>query len=131
MKKLNIIFFLSIMLAFYTASGQIKSGRFRSDRNWAEKALKSALTNTRKGFNFISNDRILIKDSNTAVNIAEPILFSVYGKDDIIFERPYDIFFINKYWIISGTLPIDYNGGTFLIIMDSRNCKIISLEHGK
>lgn len=119
------------MLSFYSVSGQVKSGRFRSDRNRAEQALNSALTKVKKGFNFISNDRILIKDSNTAINIAEPILFSIYGKDDIIFQRPYDIFLINKYWIISGTLPIQTLGGTFLIIMDSRNCRILTLEHGK
>jgi hypothetical protein len=30
-----------------------------------------------------------------------------------------------------GTLPTGYLGGTFLIIIDSRNCQILKLIHGK
>lgn len=130
MKKLKVIYLFIIILLIYTASGQTKSNRLRSNRKMAEQELKSALTDT-KQHNFINNGELLIKDSKTAVNIVEPILFSVFGKNEIISERPYDIYYINKYWIISGTLPADYKGGTFLIIMDSRNCKILRLTHGK
>ena len=59
------------------------------------------------------------------------MLFSIYGKDNIIKQSPYEIYFIDNYWVIGGTLPKEYLGGTFLIIIDSRNCKIIRITHGK
>jgi hypothetical protein len=63
--------------------------------------------------------------------MVEPILFSIYGKDNIITQRPYEIYPIENYWVITGTLPNGMLGGTFLIITDARDGKIIKLTHGK
>jgi len=67
----------------------------------------------------------------TAISVAEPILFSIYGKDNITKQRPYEIYFIDNYWVIAGTLPKGYLGGTFLIIIDSKDSEIIRITHGK
>lgn len=99
-------------------------------KTYAEQELKSALRDSTQ-HNVIDKETVLIKDSLTAISVVEPILFSIYGKDNIIEQRPYEIYFIDKYWILSGTLPEGYKGGTFLIIMDSRDGKIIRVTHGK
>lgn len=99
-------------------------------KSYAEQELQSALTN-KSQHNIIDNTTVIIKDSLTAINIAEPILFSIYGKNNITQQRPYEIYFIDNYWVITGTLPKEYLGGTFLIIIDSRNCKIIKITHSK
>ena len=130
MKNIPSTFFLILLTFTICACGQKKSDRSVIGKSHAEQELTSALTN-KSQHNFIDNKRIIIKDSLTAINIAEPILFSIYGKENIIKERPYEIYLIDNYWIIKGTLPEDWDGGTFLIIIDSRNCKIIRITHGK
>ncbi|HWW39593.1 NTF2 fold immunity protein [Pedobacter sp.] len=73
----------------------------------------------------------LISDKETAIGVAEAILFKFYGKENIIAERPYEIYLIAGYWYISGTLPENSNGGTFEIIFSSQNGRVIKLIHGK
>lgn len=126
-KLLPVLAFLTFTL---TASGQIMNDHVISGRYFAEKELKEALAK-KEPYNVVNNKIPIIKDSLTAINIAEPLLFSIYGKEDIIEERPYEVYLINNFWIINGTLPKGYLGGTFLIIIDSRNCKVIEITHGK
>ena len=124
------IFFLTLLTLTLTSFGQTKHNRNILGKTNAESELKTAL-NDKTQHNYIDNKRIIIKDSLTAVNVAEPILFSIYGLDNIKSQRPYEIYFIDNYWVISGTLPKDYVGGTFLIIIDGRDSKIIKITHGK
>ena len=99
-------------------------------KSFAEKELKLALSKESQ-HNVINNKSVLIKDSLTAINVAEPILFSIYGKENIESEKPYETYLIDNYWVIAGTLPEDSLGGTFLIIIDSRNSKVLKITHGK
>jgi hypothetical protein len=130
MTNIKALYFLTLLTFTLTACGQTKGDRTRLGKSYAEYELKSALTNKSK-HNVIDNKTVVIKDSLTAINIAEPILFSIYGKDNITKQRPYEIYFIDSYWVIGGTLPKEYLGGTFLIIIDSRDSKIIKITHGK
>jgi len=113
-----------------TALGQSKNDRILLGKSYAQQELKIALK-VNQQHNVIDNKTVIIKDSLTAINVAEPILFSIFGKDRITNQRPYEIYFIDNYWVISGTLPIGYSGGVFLIIIDSRNSKILRITHGK
>ncbi|MCA8830338.1 YbbC/YhhH family protein [Hymenobacter sp. BT728] len=72
-----------------------------------------------------------LPDSAAAVRVAEPILFRTYGKKNIVHERPYEVYLIDKYWVVMGTLPEDWMGGVFIIILDSRDSRMIELTHGK
>jgi hypothetical protein len=62
----------------------------------------------------------LIRDSATAISIAEPVLFKVYGKEQILGEKPYKVQRIDGYWHISGTLPEGIKGGVFNIILSAK-----------
>lgn len=73
----------------------------------------------------------LIGDKETAIAIAEPILFKAYGKDHILGEKPYNAILYNGYWILSGSLPEGYKGGTFLIVLSAKDARVISLTHYK
>ncbi|WP_410779748.1 NTF2 fold immunity protein [Hymenobacter negativus] len=61
----------------------------------------------------------------------EPVLFRIYGRENIVKQRPYERYLIDHYWVVSGTLPEDWVGGTFMIIMDARNSQVIRLTHGR
>jgi hypothetical protein len=124
------VYFLILIIFTLIACDQAKSDRIILGKEYAEQELKSSLAN-KSQHNITDNKTVSIKDSLTAINIAEPILFSIYGKDNIIKQRPYEIYFIDNFWIIIGTLPSGSLGGTFLIIIDSRDSKVIRISHGK
>ena len=68
----------------------------------------------------------------TAVQVAEPILFNIYGKDHILEQKPYQVHQIDSVWVINGTLPVNYtNGGTFFIVLNKKDGKVLSISHGK
>jgi hypothetical protein len=73
----------------------------------------------------------LIKTSFTAIAIVEPILFDIFGREQILEEKPYEVYHIDGYWYFSGTLPKKSKGGTFEIMLSSRNGEIIRLTHYK
>lgn len=127
---MKLLYILMLSTIAYNACGQTKPDKQTLRKNYAEKQLQLALTDKNQ-HNVIGNNTIIIKDSLTAINIIEPILFSVYGKDKIAFQRPYETTFINNYWVVSGVLPKGTLGGTFLIIIDAKDCRVIRITHGK
>ena len=72
-----------------------------------------------------------INDAKNAVDIAEDILFNTYGEKNIKRQRPYNLVFQDSYWIINGTKKKAEIGGVFLIILNSKNGKIIKITHGE
>ena len=74
---------------------------------------------------------VIINSKEKLIAIAEPILFDIYGRDNILRERPYEIYLFDDYWIMSGTLPKGWLGGTFSIAINRKNCEVIGISHGK
>ena len=127
---MKLIYFLTILTISFSACGQSKPDRQILGRKLAEQELKSTLSD-KSLHNVVNNKENIIKDSLTAINIAEQILFGIYGKDQIRKQLPYETYLIDNYWVISGTLPRDYVGGTFLIILDARDSRVLKITHGK
>ena len=90
--------------------------------------LENALTDTSKKLIIVDT---LIKDEETAIGIAEPILFKIYGDTNIKKQRPYKIGKTKGFWLIDGSLPEGMYGGTFSIILNATNGQVIKLIHGK
>lgn len=109
---------------------QCKSDRLILGKAYAEKELKATLTDTTK-YDYTETQTSIIKDSVEATTYAESILFKIYGKQKIIDERPYEIYHLGNYWLLTGTLPVGWSGGTFLIIIDGRNSEVLNIKHGK
>ncbi len=97
----------------------------------AKKELKNALLADTTKLDILDKKKLLIKNENTAISIAEPILFDIYGKSKIEDEKPYEVYLIDNYWVISGTLNRFSSGGTFVIIIDARNSKVLKIIHYK
>lgn len=124
------MFILTLLVFTFIACNKTTNDKFIPGKSNATERLKMALSDTPQ-HNLVDNRIVIIKDSLTAISIVEPILFGIYGKDNIINQRPYESYFIDNFWIISGTLQKEYLGGTFLIIMDSRDCRLVKITHGK
>ena len=130
MINLKAILVVLIMTISFTALAQRKDSRHTLGKEYAQRELQSTL-NDESQHNVIDHKSAIVKDSLTAVHVAESILFGIYGKNNIIKQRPYEIYFLDNYWVIIGTLPKGHLGGTFLIIINSLDNKIIKLTHGK
>lgn len=100
-------------------------------RGHAKEQLKLSLTDTTLHNTLKNTEQLLLAKKETAIAVAEPILFSIYGKDAILGEKPYEAYLIDNYWVILGTLPEKMMGGTFLIILDATNAKVVRITHGK
>ena len=118
-----ILTFFSTTLISYSQTERSKLGI-----EYAKQELENAL-------NISSEKQILVdtvvKSQESAIKYAETILFEIYGQKNIEKQKPYEVYKINGYWIIGGTLPKGMLGGTFLIIVNSQNGQIIKLTHGK
>ena len=91
-----------------------------------EKYAKSELEKTlnpKNEHNVIDNKSLIITNKETAVKIAETILFEIYGKKNIENQKPYEIYKFENFYVILGTLPKNSVGGTFIIIIDGTNSK--------
>lgn len=118
------VFFLLISLS---ACAQNNSDRLIVGREHAQFQIKRALVDTT---NHPFYDT-LIKNKEVAIAVAEPILFSIYGKDHILKERPYACYLIDGFWYIAGTIPKGWVGGGFEIIINAKNAHVIKLTHYK
>ncbi len=126
MNKLYVITFF----AFIVVSCSQTSKRLILGKEVAEKELKEALSNQTQ-HNVVDNKRLLLSDEKTAISVAEPILFSIYGESNIKEQRPYESYLIGNHWVIKETLLQGFFGGTFLIILDARNAQVLKITHGK
>jgi NTF2 fold immunity protein len=124
-KSVGFIGLLIFIIHSFSSGQNFKNRTVLGEKN-AKQAIKEAIKDKAKPFY-----DTLIKNKETAIAIAEPILFDIYGKKDIINERPYECYLIDGYWYISGTLPKDWLGGVFEIIINAKDGKIIKLTHGK
>ena len=104
-----------LLLIFSTCFSQ------NNDKNEVKAAIKK---------NEILFDKV-IPNKELAIKYAELILFNIYGKEKIENEKPYQVKLVYDYWIITGSLPEGYLGGTFEIIFNAKNGQIIKLIHGK
>src|SRR5437870_1934480 len=74
----------------------------------------------------------LVPDRETAVKIAEAILFRIYSEDEIERERPYRVELRNGVWEIRGSMPkseYPVQGGTFFITILQADGRVLSIGH--
>lgn len=71
----------------------------------------------------------LVPDKETAIKIAEVVLFRLYGKEGIIAQRPYKVKEEDYIWWISGTLKSNGFGSAFNIAISKQTAAVLHLEH--
>ena len=133
---------IGLILMFYSSYGysqkkNIKNsfenrkdsiGRTFLGKDIASKELAKFINNPKAN---LLKGKVLITNKEMLISIAEPILFKIYGKENIIGERPYEAYLFNDYWLMMGTLPTHMLGGTFTIAINPKTCEVIGISHGK
>ena len=74
----------------------------------------------------------LVPDEQTAIKIAEAVLFPIYGEKIIRGEKPYVVKLADGKWTIDGSMPKapDLLGGTFHIVISQRDGQVLEIHHG-
>lgn len=80
--------------------------------------------------------KLLVPDEQTAIALAEAILFRAYGRETIEAQRPYKVSLTDGEWYLFGTLPEDTEeggvmGGTFRIVISQKDGCVRSVGHGE
>ena len=83
MKYLKFIFGLSALTLCLSSCGQTNSDPIILGKEYAKSELTSTLKDSETN-NVINNRTVILKDSSTAVAVAEPILSGIYGETNII-----------------------------------------------
>lgn len=83
-------------------------------------------------FNDINKEDGYVPNAETAVKIAEVILFNIYTKELIINQRPYNVYLENdSIWCIEGNLHPNLDGGVFYIEICKDNGAVLKRLHTK
>ncbi|GGG64875.1 NTF2 fold immunity protein [Epilithonimonas arachidiradicis] len=124
MKKVIQIF---ILLFFTNTFCQTKSPELARARKFVEISLNNeTLHNV-----IVKKTRNHLFDKRTIIGIAESALFQIYGKANIIKQKPYKTYRVNNFWLIEGSQKKNEIGGVFQIIIDDRTGEIKRMTHGK
>jgi hypothetical protein len=126
MKKYKLLFIVLFFLANYAFAQGNNNERLVLGEEEASAFLELALDG--KEFNIIANHNVA-ENQDIAIAIAEAVLFNIYGKQNIEKQKPYEVYLINNYWVIFGTLPMGWLGGTFKIIISEKDGRIILIGH--
>jgi hypothetical protein len=124
MKYLLVFFFA------FTINSLAQNNRIVLGEKYAKEELDNALVKKDR-YNLIDQNELIIKSGDSAIKIAESILFDIFGKSNIEEQKPYENYLINNYWVVLGTLPKGSKGGTFLIIIDAKTAQVLKITHGK
>ncbi|PYL75094.1 MAG: hypothetical protein DMF27_12960 [Verrucomicrobia bacterium] len=100
--------FLTVLLAVFSANAQVKDP-------WTQ-------------------PHALVPDKETAIKIAEAVLFPIYGEGRISGERPYKVTLTDGFWRVTGSLPPTLPGevmfgGTFYITISQWDARVIEIGH--
>ncbi len=70
-----------------------------------------------------------VPDKDTAIKIAEVILFRLYGERDVTSQKPYVVTEDENIWWVCGTLKKDELGSSFTIAISRQTAAVLYLEH--
>jgi hypothetical protein len=130
LKVFNYIKAFPLLLGFTFILCCCRSHGFILDEKEAREMVKSAVADTSQ-HNVVDRKEVILKSRKKAIKFCEKILFDIYGRREIKNQRPYEVFNIDGYWLVMGTLPKGMRGGTFLMIVDSHNYRIVRIIHYK
>ncbi|TGE25138.1 hypothetical protein E5K00_08045 [Hymenobacter aquaticus] len=111
------------LLATLTAHAQHFRGRLVLGEEIARRRVEQA------GLEKLPVSSTVVPDTATAFAIAEQVVFSKYGRKQIVAQRPYEAYLVDGYWCISGTLPWGYVGGTFTVILNAATYRVAKVYH--
>ena len=72
-----------------------------------------------------------IPNKKTAIAIAEALLAPCYGQKHVNKYKPYEAILSDSIWYLTGSLPFGVDGGTPVLSIQKRDCRVIEFGHEK
>ncbi|MFC5475686.1 YbbC/YhhH family protein [Paraherbaspirillum soli] len=72
-----------------------------------------------------------VPSSEIAIKIAVAIWEPIYGREAIAQQKPYQAMLKNGIWVVEGSLPKDYAGGTAIAEIAKDDGRVLRVSHGK
>lgn len=69
----------------------------------------------------------LVPDEQTAIKIAEVVLFRLYGEESVTGQRPYIVTKDENIWWVCGTLHTDF-GSAFRVAISQQTAAVLYIE---
>lgn len=111
MKKCFIFLFLLSLLTACTDTSNNSYVLVKNTEN-SQDPVQNEIQDT-NNHNLLNHTSVLLKTPELAIQVVEPVLFSVYGEKNILDQRPYRVYDTGTYYKIEGSLKEGYIGGTF------------------
>ena len=83
------------------------------------------------GKHYYLPDQGFVPDEGTAIKIAEAVWISLYGREQIEGERPFQAELQGDVWHVIGSLPEGMLGGTAEAEIQKADGKILRVSHGE
>lgn len=126
MKNKYLIFFVGFIMGIIT-TGTITLLYINKMGNDTV-PIKKDIEYIDKNIDCYYNDGDDVPDAETAMKVAQPILYRFFGYENIMIRQPFSIQLINdSIWYIRGSVPKKYNGGDIYIKMSKRNATIYEI----
>lgn len=75
--------------------------------------------------------RGFIPNKDTAIQVSIAVLTPIYGRREILKQRPFQAILENEVWTVSGQLPPGKVGGVAEVRLSKRTGEVIRVGHGK
>ncbi len=75
--------------------------------------------------------REAVATKETAIALAVAVWTSIYGKEKIEKESPYQAIRVGDYWFVSGSLEKGWLGGTAEAVINATDGRFLNVSHGK
>jgi hypothetical protein len=82
-------------------------------------------------YSLMASDEDVVPNSETAIKVAEGVLFPMYGEEKIKAEKPYKVELKDGVWTIQGSVPSGHKGGAFFVQISKRTGQTIRVTHFK
>lgn len=73
----------------------------------------------------------LVPDELTAISVAEAVGGAIFGKKKMRSQRPFIAFEVGGYWLVSGTLPKGWLGGSVFVKLRRSDGAIVQVGHSQ
>lgn len=81
--------------------------------------------------NDVLRQRDAVPDKESAIGLALVVWKSIYGKEKIEKQAPYQAIRVNDCWYVSGSLPRGWRGGTAEAVIRAKDGSFLNVFHGK
>jgi len=117
-------FTVALLLLSMLGSVTAETTEERFDREYLDSVLGKREHN-------VLASREAVASPEVAIAIAVAVWSPIYGEKALSTQRPFVARRLGAYWLVSGTLPTGFRGGTADAVIRAQNGEVLYVSHGR